>query len=388
MDFDKLMADLSDVVGNPDADKPVPYFLPTSLPNVNLAVSGKQDGGFPGGRIITIAGPESCGKTALATELMAEGQRKNGFAFFVDHEHAFHAPHAITLGLNTEKGWYYKKPNLAEEGFGIAYKVMETLRTSELGLPAIASKESDETALKRRMILRDKLKSADLSKLMPIVGVMDSIASMIPASQDIDFAKQNMKTKNLDLAAMLSLELKRLARDADNSGTTMILLNQLRENPGIMFGDKSSEPGGNAPRFYASTMLRLRRVKKLYAQWDDDKSEIIGDVVELFVRKNKIWRPFKKTQYVFRTVDPVGLDPVSTMIYLGKNAGILGPVSGVTVQFAGTKHNANELIKKGHADPKLKEELIKFVMGQVNPVEEGPAVVDEEEKNAFGGLAA
>jgi recombination protein RecA len=379
LNFDTVLDDLREVVGMEDAGESIPYWLNTSLPNVNLAISGQADRGFPGGRIVIIAGPESCGKTALATELMVEAQRQGGFAFTTDFEHAFLHSHAESIGLSTGKGWYYRKPNYAEEGFEIAYKVMRTLRASELGitLPADSAKNPTASADALRAALK---KRGNLEGLMPIVGLMDSIASMIPREQDIDYVKQNMKSKNMSLAQMLSIELKRLARDADNNGTTMILLNQLRTNPGVMFGDSTTEPGGAAPRFYASIMIRLRRTAKWRKDFGDEKSEAIGDVVELYVRKNKVARPFRKTKYVFRTIDPVGLDLVGTMIMLGKEAGVLGPVEGKTVEFNGKKRwSISDFDAQCRADAGLRKQLVDHVMATVNPVTEGPVIEDEDE---------
>jgi recombination protein RecA len=380
LNFDSVLDDLREIVGKEDAGESIPYWLNTSLPNVNLAISGQADRGFPGGRIITIAGPESCGKTALATELMVEAQRQGGFAFTTDFEHAFLHSHAESIGLNTSKGWYYKKPNSAEEGFEIAYKVMRTLRAAELGvkLPPDSAKSPTASADALRAALK---KRGNLDGMIPIVGLMDSIASMIPRAQDIDYAKQNMKTKNMELAMMLSIELKRLARDASNNGTTMVLLNQLRTNPVVMFGDSTTEPGGAAPRFYASVMIRLRRTAKWRAEFGDEKSEAIGDVVELYVRKTKVARPFRKTKYVFRTIDPVGLDLVGTMIMLGKEAGVLGPVEGKTVEFGGKKRwPISDFDAQCRDDAGLRKQLVDHVMATVNPVTEGPAAEDEADE--------
>lgn len=373
-----LIDQLAEVVGKQDdGNGAVPYWLPTSLPNVNMALSGRRDRGFAGGRIITIAGPESCGKTAIATEIIAQGQRQGGFGFMQDFEHAWMLEHAKTLGLNPDF-FYYKKPRVAEEGFELSYRIIETLRQNQVGIKAGTKAGEPEKA---RAQLWAKLRGIDLATLPPIVGLMDSIAAMIPAAQDISYDKQNMKTKNMEHAMLLSIELKRLARDAEESGTTMVLLNQLRTNPGIMFGDNSTEPGGNAPRFYASQMLRLRRVDKWYAAFDDKKSEIIGDVVELFVRKNKVYRPFKKTKYVFRTAGPVGLDVIGTMILLGKEGGVLGPTGGTTLNFDGKRYAVAEFDALCRKDEAIKAKFIDFVMGAIDPVSEGPVI--EEEPGAF-----
>lgn len=380
----KTLKDLEAVVGKSDPSTPVPYWLQTSLPNLNAVISGETDRGFPGGRLITISGPESCGKTALATELMVQGQKAEGFAFNMDFEHAFEHKHGAGLGLSCDDdadNWFYKKPAVAEEGFDLVYKLMKGLRASECGftLPADTAKNPHASNDAFRAAMRD----VDLTKCAPIVGLMDSIASMTPRAQDIEYAKQNMKTKNMELAAMLSIELKRLARDASMSATTMILLNQLRTNPGVMFGDNSTEPGGWAPKYYASVMIRLRRVSKWFANYDDKKSPIIGDVVEAFVRKNKVGQPFRKTQYVFRTVDPVGLDLVGTMIHLGKTGGALGPVTGTTVEFDGKKRWAiADFDAQCRADETLRNKLVSHVMKEVECITNGPTFEEDEDDAA------
>ena len=390
MDFLQALEELKDVVGNSDTSRPIPYWLPTSLPNINIAVSGKADLGFPGGRIITIAGPESSGKTALMTELQAQGQRQGGFAFLEDYEHAFHHGHAKAQGLacdDDSPNWHYKRPLIAEEGFDVAFKIMRQIRASELGFKLPKYDKKDPSAAIRE--IRKKLVGVDMSKLVPIVGAMDSIASMIPEEQDIAYTDQNMKTKNMAAAMLLSTELKRMARDCGITGTTMILLNQLRNNPGIMFGDSTTEPGGNPPKFYASIMIRLRRTAKWFSTYGDNKTEVIGDVVELYVRKNKVARPFKKTKYVFRTVDPVGLDLIGTMIMLGKEAGVLGPVDGAMMLWDGKKKRIGDFDAECRSSKPLRDELVKFVMGKVEAVVEGPILEDDDDTvgktGAFAG---
>jgi len=55
-------------------------------------------GGFPRGRVIEIYGPESSGKTTIATHAIAEAQKKGGICAFIDAEHAFDAAYAKKIG--------------------------------------------------------------------------------------------------------------------------------------------------------------------------------------------------------------------------------------------------------------------------------------------------
>ena len=60
-------------------------------------------GGVPKGRIIEVFGPESSGKTTLALHIVAEAQKNNGYAAFIDAEHAMDPEYASNLGVNLDE---------------------------------------------------------------------------------------------------------------------------------------------------------------------------------------------------------------------------------------------------------------------------------------------
>src|SRR6202140_770685 len=59
-------------------------------------------GGLPRGRVVEIYGPESSGKTTLALECIAEGQKRGGGSAFIDAEHGLDASYAGQLGGKNE----------------------------------------------------------------------------------------------------------------------------------------------------------------------------------------------------------------------------------------------------------------------------------------------
>lgn len=213
------------------------------------------------------------------------------------------------------------------------------------------------------------MRNYGVKRLPPLVQVIDSVAALIPAEADIDYENQSMKTKNMALPTFMSTELKRTSRDAGYCASTIVLLNQLRTNPTVTFGDKSTEPGGAAPEFYASVRLRLRREGKIYRSWDDSTTEPVGDIVKVLVQKNKVAPPFRSTKYVFRTTGAkVGLDVASTMILLGKEAKVLGPAGGKTIEFGGKKSwSINQFLAEAAATPALTGDLVKHVMPAIMP---------------------
>ncbi|NMU30229.1 AAA family ATPase, partial [Vibrio parahaemolyticus] len=72
-----------------------------------------------------VFGPESCGKSTLALEVIAEAQKKESICAFIDVEHALDPGYAKLIGVNSEE-LYVSQPNSAEEALSIA----ETLALS------------------------------------------------------------------------------------------------------------------------------------------------------------------------------------------------------------------------------------------------------------------
>jgi recombination protein RecA len=92
-------------------------------------------GGVPRGRIIEIYGPESGGKTTLALHIVAEAQKNNGYAAFVDVEHALDPEYSKALGVNTDD-LLVSQPDAGEQ----ALEITETLvRSGALDVVVIDS---------------------------------------------------------------------------------------------------------------------------------------------------------------------------------------------------------------------------------------------------------
>ena len=69
--------------------------IPTGSLTLDLALG---IGGMPRGRIVEIYGPESSGKTTVALSVIAQAQKMDGEAAFIDVEHALDPNYAKALG--------------------------------------------------------------------------------------------------------------------------------------------------------------------------------------------------------------------------------------------------------------------------------------------------
>lgn len=268
MDLDALGKALLGAVGANDTETEPNLWLDTGYAPLNKILSGFYSRGFPGGRIIEIAGPAASGKTLIATMAMIAAQRAGGIAMFVDWERTFNATFARMLGLNTDfPHFVYKRSETWEEGNTVAMKTAQILREKKL-IPDTA----------------------------PIVVVCDSIAAAMPKSMLYD---KDGKRREIDeftmndttaLARVTSTTLKAVNQLVADFNVTAIYLNQIRTKIGTIYGDPRTTPGGAAMEFYASQRMFMGR--KLVK--DKASGELKAALIGAQTVKNKMCMPFQE----------------------------------------------------------------------------------------------
>lgn len=357
---------LSGLIGENAAerDQACDMWLDTGIPELNNALSGRFDGGFPVGRMVEIYGEESCGKTFVATMAMIAAQQAGGVAGFSDHERSFDVRLAKAMGLKTELDgtWLYFRPKTFEESVDKAILAAEAIRREEL-IP--------ETA--------------------PIIWVFDSLPSMVPhevlyktvGNKEVrrEAGDHNMRTK-LALASSTSTHFPILNQFAEDNNMLVLILNQLRLDPGVIHGDPRKTPGGKAARFYPSVRVSLGR-QLIDNGLKGDKKEVMGQKITAETIKNKVARPFKKATWTvrFESNGPGSfVDIIETMVdYLIKIEVI--PLSGSWIEWEGKKTHRATLInhlKTKYSQLEAYELLKKMLPEQVDP-DAGDIALDEDE---------
>lgn len=323
-----LAAAVDEVFGGEPESKGVNFWLDTGYPPLNKAISGDYFGGLPSGRIIEIFSPESCGKTAIANQVMASAQQAGGVALFMDHERSFMKDIAEFNGLNVSRSKFsLQYPDTFEESVTKAIRFAKFVRENKVIEPTA-----------------------------PIVIVFDSLASMVPQSKLAKEVDEQGMNDSLALAKACSAVFPTLSLYAEKYEICVILLNQTREKPGVVYGDPTTTPGGKAPKFYASVRIQLGRsmIKK--------DGEIQGQDVSCNVIKNKVSRPFQKCQWQFMfnedgtgSFDTIGgtLDELCKLEILKKN--------GAYIEWDGKKYNRGPLIKIIREEAALREKLFSLL---------------------------
>ena len=207
-------------------------------------------GGLPRGRIVEIYGPESSGKTTLTLHAIANVQAAGGVAAFIDAEHALDPEYAAKLGVDIDQ-LLVSQPDTGEQALEIA-----------------------------DMLVRSG--SIDLI-------VIDSVAALVPRAE----IEGEMGDTHVGLQArLMSQALRKLTGGLNQTGTTMIFINQLREKIGVFFGSPETTAGGKALKFYASVRLDIRRIETL-----KEGSDAVGNRTRVKVVKNKMAPPFKQAEF-------------------------------------------------------------------------------------------
>ena len=285
--------------------------IPTGALSLDIALGV---GGIPRGRIIEIYGPESSGKTTVALHMIAEAQKRGGYAAFIDAEHALDPEYARHLGVESDN-LLISQPDTGEQALEIC------------------------DALVR-------------SGAIDII-VIDSVAALVPKAE----IEGDMGDSHVGLQArLMSQAMRKLTSVIGKTNTVCVFINQLREKVGIVYGNPEVTTGGRALKYYSSVRIDIRRAEGL----KDSSGQFIGNHTRAKIVKNKVAPPFREAE--FDIMFGEGISKMSELIDLGVKLGIVQK-SGAwfnygDIRLGQGRDNAKQFLKD---HPEVSDEIEKIV---------------------------
>ena len=274
----------------------------TRIPTGSLSLDFVLGGGLPRGRITTIIGPPSFGKTTLAlivasTIVQSTAMRNGGKVAFYDMEHTFDYPWAAQLGIQPDKLMLFH-PDTGEQAMeGIGQLV--------------------ENAL------------CDLI-------IVDSVAeTKFTAEAEGSFADMHVGLA----ARRWSQFCRKIKADLDASGVALLMINQVRYKIGLSFGDPRTEFGGEALKFAASIRIEMLKPQQtelsIIFRYKSDKNK----TANTFGRKGE-------TELI-RNVPQPFVSVVHEIVELGKELGVFTREDGKSISSGGYWYFKGEKLALG-----------------------------------------
>lgn len=264
-------------------------FVNTGCTLLNLGISEKGDeGGWPLGRVVNIVGDKSTGKTLLAEEAMANFLKtySKGKVYYRESEAAFDVSYAQALGLNTSRIDF--GPDGEDSHWHTIEEIFDDLTT----------------------IMAVRAKKKETQPALYIIDSLDALSSEAELKRDI-----RKGSYNLDKQKFLGELFRHHVSDFRKAKMCLMFISQTRQRIGPMIrGNKYSRSGGKALDFYASVVIYLSEIGKMYKTVAGVK-RATGIRVKFKVEKNKIVTPHATGVFTIRFRYGID-DELSSLEYL------------------------------------------------------------------------
>lgn len=283
-------------------------WIPTGVLDIDLATCPNSGtGGIPRGKLIEIFGPEGSGKTALALSIMGQAQKMGIKCAFFDAENSYNPAFAELFGVNTDD------LIMSQESTGeLVLDVIEALvGTGEVGLIVLDS-----------------------------VAALSAEAILTSSMQDQQMA--------ID-ARMWSKAMKKLKAALGKHNCSLILINQLREKVGQLYGNPEVTPGGRAIKFFADMRIEVKK-RDVFTKGSGDTLITYGHQIRARVIKNKVGTAGKQG-FVDLYYD-TGFDLKKDIIEVGEKTNVIQKSGGwrTYVPLGVAEDDATRVIKANGID--------------------------------------
>jgi recombination protein RecA len=264
------------------------------LPLASISLTNDLGGGFARGRVHTVWGPKSSGKTSMLLQSAAELQKQGMSIAFIDAEGTYEPDWAIKLGVDNDQ--------------------------------MIVSDAKSIDAMTSAVV---ELCQAEVDFI-----IIDSVSGLIPSSYYEKEADGELKdglggSKQIGtLSKELSNALMKI--NSVNKKTAVVFISQVR-NRITTYGASGQAQGGNALMFFSSCVVKLNasasdkeQIKGMKTYGDKILEVPIGRKVEYTIQYSKTSSPGLTGDYNFYYAgEEIGIDQFTETVALAVKNGIV-----------------------------------------------------------------
>ena len=298
-------------------------YISTGSYALNKVISGKYSGGYPIGGIVEIKGESSTGKTVFLTHGFAEAQKLDYYTIMLDNEFAYNKVFAQSLGVDPEK-LIYDDPETVPECFSRLEDLILEIR--------------------------------EVDKDTPIFAAIDSMAGQ----SDKESEKKISEFDNMD-GANRAKEVGQCLRHINpllrKHRAALVVINQLRIKPGVMYGDPTTRSGGGKGLEYYCAVSLSTMSNKTSDVIRDSNDNAVGIKGRIKNTKNKIAIPFQECD--FKLLWDKGLDNMYGLEKALFDTGLVQKNGAwYTVTSTGKKFQGDDGLKEFYESPEFKKYLL------------------------------
>jgi recombination protein RecA len=295
-------------------------------------------GGIPRGKVVTIFGPESAGKSTLALNICKHAISNGEKALYIDVESQMDFDRMCELigPENVGDSFILAKPQSAEKAFKVA----------EAGI-----------------------NHKDFS-----VIVFDTVAALSP---EVELAADFEDSAYAPTTRLINRFMRRNGWLIRRNKIALVFVNQIRDTIGS-YVKFYSMPGGHALKHYSSIIIYLSKK----AEITHDK-EAVGIVTEFTLKKNKVGPPFRSYKFPIM-FDETGIDEYrdvvdfSEMLGIVRRGGAYYKFGEITLGSGFTK--TMEFLK---SNPEVLAQIREECYNRINKIKVAVEVDDEEEEESI-----